>query len=88
MPLQVMLTWLTPCLLIQRIGKNCGVGARLFMTRSRQTFPGVMVDGQRLMRDGQVLTVDEAYRVRRAEQVWHAVWERLLSRYSGESHLP
>ena len=41
----------------------------------------VMVDGQWAIRDGQALTVDEPDIVRRAEQVGHAVWERLVSRY-------
>ncbi len=34
-----------------------------------------------LMRDGKVLTIDEDEIVRRAEQVGHAVWRRLLKRY-------
>ena len=41
----------------------------------------VMVDGQWVMRDGKVLTVDEADIVRRAEQVGHSVWRRLLRQY-------
>ncbi len=41
----------------------------------------VMVDGRWLMRDGKVLTVDEADVVRRAEQVGHSVWRRLLKQY-------
>ncbi len=41
----------------------------------------VMVDGEWVMRDGKVLTIDEADIVRRAEAVGHAVWRRLLERY-------
>ena len=41
----------------------------------------VMVDGNWVMRDGKVLTMDEADVVRRAEAVGHAVWRRLLDRY-------
>ncbi|MCH8224783.1 MAG: amidohydrolase family protein [Chloroflexi bacterium] len=41
----------------------------------------VMVDGRWVMRDGKVLTVDEDDVVRRAEQIGHAVWRRLLDRY-------
>ena len=41
----------------------------------------VMVDGRWLMRDGKVLTIDEADIVRRAEQAGHAVWRRLLKQY-------
>ena len=41
----------------------------------------VMVDGQWVMRDGKVLTIDEADVVRRAEAAGHAVWRRLLERY-------
>ena len=41
----------------------------------------VMVDGNWIMRDGKVLTIDEEDIVRRAEAVGHAVWQRLLERY-------
>ena len=41
----------------------------------------VMVDGQWVMRDGKVLTIDEEDVVRRAEAVGHASWRRLLERY-------
>ena len=41
----------------------------------------VMVDGRWVMRDGKVLTVDEGDVVRRAEQIGHSVWRRLLDRY-------
>ena len=41
----------------------------------------VMVDGRWLMREGKVLTVDEADVVRRAEQIGHSAWGRLLERY-------
>ena len=41
----------------------------------------VMVDGSWVMRDGKVLTIDEAAIVQRAEQVGHSVWRRLLQRF-------
>ncbi len=41
----------------------------------------VMVDGEWVMRDGRVLTIDEEDVVRRAEAAGHAVWSRLLERY-------
>ncbi|MCI0895339.1 MAG: amidohydrolase family protein, partial [Chloroflexi bacterium] len=41
----------------------------------------VMVDGKWVMRDGKVLTVDEADIVRQAEKIGHSVWRRLLDRY-------
>jgi cytosine/adenosine deaminase-related metal-dependent hydrolase len=41
----------------------------------------VMVDGEWVMRDGKVLTIDEEDVVRRAEAVGHAAWRRLLERY-------
>ena len=41
----------------------------------------VMVDGEWVMRDGRVLTIDEDDVVRRAEAVGHAAWRRLLERY-------
>ena len=41
----------------------------------------VMVDGRWIMRDGKVLTIDEADIIRRAEQVGHAVWRRLLDQF-------
>ncbi len=42
---------------------------------------GLMVDGQWVMRDGKILTVDEADVLRRAEQVGLAVWRRLVAQY-------
>jgi 5-methylthioadenosine/S-adenosylhomocysteine deaminase len=42
---------------------------------------GLMVDGQWVMRDGKILTVDEADVLRRAEQVGVAVWRRLVAQY-------
>ena len=41
----------------------------------------VMVDGSWVMRDGKVLTIDEADIIQRAEQVGHSVWRRLLKRF-------
>ena len=41
----------------------------------------VMVDGEWVMRDGKSLTIDEPYIVRRAEEIGHAVWDRLVSQY-------
>jgi len=41
----------------------------------------VMVDGKWVMRDGKLLTVDEADIVQRADQIGHSVWRRLLSQY-------
>ena len=41
----------------------------------------VMVDGNWVMRDGKVLTIDEPEIVREAERVGHAVWRRLLEDY-------
>ena len=41
----------------------------------------VMVDGNWIMRDDRVLTMDEGDVVRRAETVGHAAWSRLLERY-------
>ena len=41
----------------------------------------VMVDGEWVMRDGKVLTINEDDVVRRAEAVGHAAWRRLLERY-------
>ena len=41
----------------------------------------VMVNGDWVMRDGRVLTIDEDDIVRRAEATGHAVWRRLLERY-------
>ena len=41
----------------------------------------VMVNGDWVMRDGRVLTIDEDDIVRRAEAAGHAVWRRLLERY-------
>lgn len=39
----------------------------------------VMVNGDWVMRDGRVLTVDEADVIERAERIGHAVWGRLVS---------
>ncbi|MEE9249329.1 MAG: amidohydrolase family protein, partial [Dehalococcoidia bacterium] len=41
----------------------------------------VMVDGRWLMRDGKVLTIDEADIVQRAEEMGHSLWRRLLDHY-------
>ena len=41
----------------------------------------VMVDGQWLMRDGKVLTIDEPDILRRGEEIGHSLWHRLLKRY-------
>ena len=41
----------------------------------------VMVDGEWVMRDGKSRTIDEPYIVRRAEEIGHAVWDRLVSQY-------
>ena len=41
----------------------------------------VMVDGKWVMRDGQPLTIDEPYIVSRAEEIGHAVWNRLVTQY-------
>ena len=41
----------------------------------------VMVDGRWVMRDSKVLTLDEADIIRRAEQVGHSVWQRLLRQF-------
>lgn len=41
----------------------------------------VMVDGQWLMRDHRVLTIDEADVVRRAEGIGQRVWRHLVERY-------
>ena len=40
-----------------------------------------MVKGNWVMQDGNVLTIDEGDVLRRAEQIGHAVWNRLLERY-------
>ena len=42
---------------------------------------GVMVEGRWLMRDGKVRTIDEEDVIRRAEEIGHNVWHRLLERY-------
>ena len=42
---------------------------------------GVMVDGNWLMREGKVLTVDEVDIVKRAEQIGHEVWHRLTQQF-------
>ena len=41
----------------------------------------VMVDGRWVMKDGKVLTLDEGDIIRRAEQIGHSVWRRLLSQF-------
>ena len=41
----------------------------------------VMVDGRWLMRDRQVLTIDEADVVTRAEEIGRRVWRQLVARY-------
>jgi cytosine/adenosine deaminase-related metal-dependent hydrolase len=41
----------------------------------------VMVDGQWLMREGKLKTVDEDDIVSRAERIGHAAWKRLVERY-------
>ena len=41
----------------------------------------VMVDGNWLMRDSKVLTIDEEDIVRKAEEAGHAVWRRMIERY-------
>ena len=41
----------------------------------------VMVNGQWLLRDGRVLTIDERDVIQRAEKIGHSVWRRLLERY-------
>ena len=41
----------------------------------------VMVNGKWVMRDGKALTIDEEDVLRRAEEIGHAVWNRLLERY-------
>ena len=41
----------------------------------------VMVDGNWLMQDSKVLTIDEGDIVRRAEEAGHAVWQRMIERY-------
>ena len=42
---------------------------------------GVMVNGQWLMRDGKVQTIDEKEVVRKAEEIGHLVWRRLVDKY-------
>ena len=41
----------------------------------------VMVNGRWLLREGRVLTIDEGDVVRRAEEIGHSLWQRLLQRY-------
>ena len=41
----------------------------------------VMVDGRWLMRDGKVLTLDEADIVARAEQVGQRAWRQLIEKH-------
>ncbi len=47
----------------------------------------VMVDGNWLMRDGKLLTIDEEDVVARAEEMGQAVWRRLLDR-NPSAHFP
>ena len=42
---------------------------------------GVMVDGNWLMREGKVLTIDEVDIVKRAERIGHNVWRRLTQQF-------
>ena len=42
---------------------------------------GVMVKGNWLLRDGKALTIDEEDVLRRAEEISHAVWGRLVDKY-------
>ena len=42
---------------------------------------GVMVDGNWLMREGKVLTIDEVDIVERAERIGHNVWRRLTQQF-------
>ncbi|MCY4654444.1 MAG: amidohydrolase family protein [Dehalococcoidia bacterium] len=39
----------------------------------------VMVNGEWVMRDGRVLTIDEAEVIERAEEIGHAAWSRIVS---------
>jgi cytosine/adenosine deaminase-related metal-dependent hydrolase len=41
----------------------------------------VMVDGRWLMRDGRVLTIDEADIIERAEEIGQRLWRHLVERY-------
>ena len=41
----------------------------------------VMVDGEWVMHDGKALTIDEPDIVRRAEEIGHSVWNRVVSQY-------
>lgn len=41
----------------------------------------VMVNGEWLMRDGKVVTIDEEDILRRAEEIGHSVWRRLVEQY-------
>ena len=43
----------------------------------------VMVDGQWLMWEGKVLTIDESDIIQQAERIGHAVWQRLVQQYPG-----
>ena len=49
---------------------------------------GVMVDGQWLMRDGRVLTMDEAFIVREAERIGHTRWAERFAETGGAGFLP
>jgi 5-methylthioadenosine/S-adenosylhomocysteine deaminase len=42
-----------------------------------------MVDGRWLMRDGKVLTLDEADIVARAEQIGQRAWRQLIEKHPG-----
>jgi hypothetical protein len=41
----------------------------------------VMVDGRWLMRDGRVLTIDEADIIERAEEIGQRLWRHLVEGY-------
>jgi 5-methylthioadenosine/S-adenosylhomocysteine deaminase len=41
----------------------------------------VMVDGQWLMRDSKVLTIDEDDIIQQAERIGYAVWQRLVRQF-------
>src|SRR5262249_55348036 len=49
---------------------------------------GVMVDGEWLMRDGRVLSMDEPFIVREAERIGHARWAERFAELDGAGFLP
>jgi 5-methylthioadenosine/S-adenosylhomocysteine deaminase len=49
---------------------------------------GVMVDGQWLVRDGRVLTLDEPLIVREAERIGHTRWAERFAELDGAGFLP